>query len=57
MVSFGFVLLFCSSSVWLKLFKIAVVLLKAGLILIPVYLDVREMGHTFFFPKCKLSIN
>lgn len=49
MVSFGFVLLFYPLSVLLKLFKIALLQLKARLILIPAHLDVWEMGHTFFF--------
>ena len=44
MVSSGFVLLFYPSSVWLKLFKIKLLQLKARLILIPVHLDVWEMG-------------
>ena len=49
MVSPGFVLLFYPSGVWLKLFKITLLQLKARLILIPVHLDVWEMGHVLFF--------
>ena len=49
MVSSGFVLLFYPSSVWLKLFRIKLLQLKARLILIPVHLDVWEMGPVLFF--------
>lgn len=49
MVSSGFVLLFYPSSVSLTLFKIKLLQLKTRLILIPVHLDVWEMGHVLFF--------